>query len=162
MKSTIKIDYDRNHELKPVIKIILPLDLKEGEKCSEAHEIDPRDKLVADFLHTPRNLVENYLFEVNQRVFINDGSSLLTTIAAIPEEYLFARFYRAIIGRIVSEEDQQKCLDFSRRDYTGTLPRKSPSKDYDKWVKIRDFFDWLEKQPYYNDTFKEDDVLDLD
>lgn len=150
MKSTIKIDYDRSHELKPVIKIILPLDLKEGEKCTEAHDIDPKDKLVADFLHTPRNIVENYLFEVNQRFFINDGSALLTTISAIPEEVIFTRLKTAITGRLISEEDQSECRKYSIHctpDNIFPVPN-----NYDAWSKINEFFEWLDNQPYYNDT----------
>lgn len=142
MKSTIKIDYDRNQELKPVIKIILPLDLREGEMCSEAHDIDPRDKLIADFLHTPRNIVENYLFEVNQRLLINNGESLLTTIAAIPEESIFTRLKTAIIGRLVGDDSMQEC-----QDMRGKTNRPCPH-NYDKWLKITEFFEWVEEQPY--------------
>ncbi len=149
MKSTIKIDYDRNHELKPCIKIILPLDLREGEKCTEAHDIDPRDKLVADLLHTPRNIVENYLFEVNQRLLINDGTHLLTTIAAIPEENIFHRFETAIVGRIVSEDDQVECRKYSLHcDPSNIMPVPN---NYVSWSKIHEFFEWLDNQPYYND-----------
>lgn len=150
MKSTIKIDYDRNHELKPCIKIILPLDLREGEMCTEAHDIDPRDKLVADLLHTPRNLVENYLFEVNQRLLINNGTHLLTTIAAIPEELIFTRFETAIMGGLISEENQRECSDYSINCTPANII--PVPNNYVTWSKVHDFFEWLENQPYSNDT----------
>lgn len=149
MKSSVKIDYDRSQELKPVIKIILPLDLRDGDKCTEAHNIDPRDKLVADFLHTPRNLVENYLFEVNQRWLIDNGSSLLTTISPIPEEEMFFRLKTAIMGRIIGDniEAYRGCESFKESDKTGPCPL-----NYDRWLKITEFFEWVKEQPYSGES----------
>ena len=157
MKSTIKIDYDRNYELKPVIKIILPLDLKEGEKCIEAHEIDPRDKLVADFLHTQRNTVENYLFEVNQRLLINNGSALLTTIAAIPEESIFTRLKIAIEGRLIGD-DVDQIAEFVKFRMSSEVNKKNTASsdrpvpaNYEKWLKIIEFFEWASQEKYSQD-----------
>ena len=141
MKSTIKIDYDRGHnEVLPAVKIILPLNLHEQENVLEAHDIDSRDKLIADFLHTPGNQECNHIFKVNQCRLLEHGTHLLTTIIPVKEEELFEEFKSNIMGRIISEPDLQSY---------DTPSCKPCGFTYDAWVKIKEFFEWLEKQPYH-------------
>lgn len=62
MKSTVKIDYQvRQNGGVAVIKIVQPVEVLE---CShEENDVDPRDKLVSQFLHQPLNVHPHTIFQ---------------------------------------------------------------------------------------------------
>lgn len=147
MKSTIKIDYERSKNLTPVIKIIIPKpDSLIGETTGyfETIDEDVKDGLIRSFLHSPCMAVPNSFFEVKTHYPIH-GDLELTTIGAISEDNLFSRFRWALIHRFVPTSSIAQLA--ALKDQKGDGVRKAEQGE-DKWHRINEFFDWLDKQAY--------------
>lgn len=144
MKSTIKIDYERSFERTPVIKIIIPyLEKDNNGTPGDLDDDDVRDGLVRDLIQSPCMASPNHFFEVKTTFPIGDHSRL-TTIGAIIEGDLMYRFRHAILNRFVSYAELVACNEIKRTDDFDTNTYPVPLY-YDRFVKINDFFDWLDK-----------------
>lgn len=145
MKSTLKIDYAPNG--KPIIKIIQPSD------CLDLHthpdgDYDVRDKLIADFLHTPMNCDINGLFQVYTHGSLEkDPKFHVTTIAPIDVSKQFDVFKHTILNRIIPYEDLVKINrnEIYQGDPNATGVRIAERIDisHEKYIRINEFFNWL-------------------
>lgn len=160
MESTLKIDYQsRGKHFAPIIKIVQPIRMS-GQPSDEEFD-DPKDKLISNFLHTPCILKGNFIFEVHSRDQhpSDNPRVIITTISAIEEDNLFRRLKSYIMDRIISWEDINACHELqqtkpdSNYDHIQNVPL-----GFDKYQKIEEFFAWLSKQDYWdNTTIKSED-----
>lgn len=106
MKAKVTIDYESGTTMTPVIKIVTPLPDRD---LFDKYD-DPRDRLVADFLHTPSCFERNHLFETKTYGnILNNGSPVgtqdITTIGAVPYDRILYTFKHILLNRYVSHED---------------------------------------------------------
>lgn len=156
MESTLKIDYSgRGVHGIPVIKIVQPLYLVESTN-NEAIE-DVRDRLISEFLHTPCMVHRNHFFRLDTyggpipTGKQNDKKISVTTISAIEEGQMFHTFKHAILDRLISYDNLVEINEFERSSSNINGFGKTPL-DYDKYLQIKQFFDWLWDQPYASNT----------
>lgn len=160
MESTLKIDYSgRGVHGIPVIKIVQPLHLVESTN-NEAIE-DVRDRLIAEFLHTPCMAHRNHYFRLD--TYNNpiptgkstDKQITVSTISAIEEGQMFHTFKHAILDRLISYDNLVEInqLENSLGDYKDRVKAgKTPAPfGYDTYLKIKEFFDWVYAQNYNGD-----------
>lgn len=151
MESTLKIDTSSRgiHQV-PIIKIVQPIKLIEPNPVEDIDDV--KDKLIREFLHTPCMANRNHFFRTdshfphpleNPRVFI-------TTISAVEEGQMFHTFKHAIFERLISYENLCECIEFDKRSSDQQTNRPAPF-DWDKYLKIKEFFDWVWEQPYNGD-----------
>lgn len=159
MESTLKIDYSgRGVHGIPVIKIIQPVHLVESTN-NEAIE-DVRDRLIAEFLHTPSMVNRNHFFRLDTYGPLPTGKEnikpiAVTTISAIEEGQMFHTFKHAILDRLISYDNLVEINEFKNSIVIN--PEQSGNhgpvpSGYDKYLKIQEFFDWLWDQPYAINT----------
>lgn len=149
MGSTLKIaTSNRGVHGVPVIKIIQPLDLIDPP-IYEGVEL--KDELIASFLHTPCMAHPNSLFRVDTRWTAEESKVRITTISAIEEGQMFHTFKHAILDRLISYDSLVEINEFEISSSNINGLGKTPL-DYDKYLQIKQFFDWLWDQPYASNT----------
>lgn len=149
MKSTLKIDYSsRPNGGRPVIKIVQPIELLKAENYAE--DVDVRDVMIRDYLHTPCMSDRNGLFRVSSHFETPHGNNpthYITNIDVVPEEEMFYTFRHAILNRLIP---YNTLLSMDREE-----PKKpddtSCSTRFERELeakKINEFFDWVEQTGY--------------
>lgn len=104
MESTLKIDYSSRHDGGiPVVKIIQPIYLKTYDPAAD---IDPRDAMVRDFLHTPCMFERNAVFGLSSYFDTPNEKPThsITHIEPVAEERILSFFQHQLIRRFVSED----------------------------------------------------------
>jgi len=152
MESTLKIaTSSRGVHGVPVIKIVQPVYLSNPIPGYDFEDV--KDELISSLLHTPCMQYPNQLFRVDSRFqYPADGESkvVITTISAIEEGQMFHAFKHAIFDRLISYENLCDCIEFEKRP-SGPGAHGPVPFDYDKYLKIKEFFDWVWDQPYNGD-----------
>lgn len=148
MGSTLKISTSsRGVHGVPVIKIIQPLSLIDPPIHMD---VELKDELIASFLQTPCMAHPNSLFRVDTRWTAEEEKVRITTISAIEEGQVFHTFKHAILDRLISYDNLVEINEFeksnARINDCGPVPF-----DYDKYLQIKQFFDWVWEQPYNGD-----------
>lgn len=158
MESTLKISTSgRGVHGVPVIKIVQPVHLVNPDPTLDIDDV--RDELLSSLLHTPCMQYPNLLFKVDAHFITpSDNHTHRTTIiSAIEEGQVFHTFKHAILERLISYdnlveinilEKSLKTLDMSHPTEQNTRPCPG---DYGKYLKIKEFFDWVWEQPYNGD-----------
>lgn len=141
MKSTIKVDFNSQHEgAQPVIKIIQPFEVSDQNSTEhDVSDIDVRDKLLKDFLHTPCMTDRNSFFRVSSCFShppVNPNINVIT-ISPIQRAEMFDTFRYAILNRIVPIDTIEDLN--SRKGKFESIPPYG----FEDYVKIHEFFDWL-------------------
>jgi len=150
MGSTLKISTSsRGVHGVPVIKVIQPTNLIIP---NPNEDVDIKDELIASFLHTPSMAYPNDLFKVDSRFTSDEQGVRVTMISAIEEGQMFFTFKHAILNRLISYKNlveiQKLENELKSADDTSTRPMPF---DYDKYIKIKEFFDWVWEQNYNGD-----------
>lgn len=102
MKSSVKIDYIRGRfGNEPCIRIISIQDQPENLE-SEIDNDDVRDKLIADFLHTPLNVYSNDVFVMGSAYHIPNGKNI--TIVPLKNEDRLLVFRNLLINTLKNWE----------------------------------------------------------
>lgn len=152
MGSTLKISTSsRGVHGVPVIKIIQPINLIDPPIHMD---VELKDELIASFLHTPCMTNPNSLFRVDTRWTAEDAQVRITTISAIEEGQIFHTFKHAILDRLISYDNQVEINILKNQIKNLEIPKGATHKapvDYDKYLKIQEFFNWLWEQPYNGD-----------
>lgn len=144
MESTVRIGYNGSPST-PIIKIIAPKQLNE--------DADPKDELIRDFLRTA------YVREKHQLFYLQNSfpleSPLFVSIIAPMSYFDEPEMLRKYIERRVIEfENLCECNEFYD-DMKSRVTKisdkevivKAPA-NYGDYLKIREFFDWVNEQPY--------------
>lgn len=144
MESTVRIDYSSS-PASPVIKIITPKKLHEDS--------DPKDRLVEDFLYSVGVADRNKLFYLAQS-FDLESDLKLAIIAPLNYFNELEKLRSHIECRVMTLEAISECHelydDFKKQANKKTDPDivvKVPAR-YEDYLKIRDFFDWVDAQNY--------------
>lgn len=144
MESTVRIAYS-GAPSSPVIKIITPKQIHE--------DADPKDELIRDFLYTASVKDRNKLFYLYQH-FDLESPFKLATIAPISYHDEPERIREHVELRVLSFDSVSECREFYH-NWKRTLPTERDTKsatkcpaDYSTYLKIREFFDWVNEQPY--------------
>lgn len=144
MESTVRIDYSDSPST-PVIKIINPKQLHEDS--------DPKDKLVESFLFTSSVADRNQLFYLANH-FPLETPYKLSIIAPLHYFTELEKLREHIERRVMAFDSVLECHEFydnnqklthTKIDYNIVV--KAPSR-YGDYLKIKDFFDWIESMPY--------------
>lgn len=137
MESTIKIDYSSAVN-QPVIKIITPKELNEDS--------DVRDKLLSQFLHDPVLADRNVLFSLAEHFDLKSPFKL-TTIKALDYFTMIDEIKNILLFRIMDRDSVSESREFYDMIPVSDGVQKSPP-DYDKFIKVVEFFKWVQDQPY--------------
>lgn len=151
MESTLKIGTSsRGIHGVPVIKIVQPIHLVNPDPSLDIDDV--KDELISSFLHTPVMQFPNILFIVDSHFNYpaETPKFRITTISAIEEGQIFHTFKRVILDRLISYDNLVDINEFERSNARindcGPVPF-----DYDKYLQIKQFFDWVWEQPYNGD-----------
>jgi hypothetical protein len=149
MESTLKIATEsRGTHLTPIIKIIQPIALVNPDPTED---YDERDKLIANFLHTPCMAERNTLFEVCSHYphpMNEDAQVYITTIAALEENNFLHRMRWAMIHRYIPHDDIYEFNAIGNKIKSGEQeewPKEKVSIYMSMWHSINNFFDMLER-----------------
>lgn len=150
MGSTLKISTSsRGVHGVPVIKVIQPINLIIP---NPNEDVDIKDELIASFMHTPSMAYPNNLFKVDSRFTSEEQGVKVTIISAIEEGQMFFTFKHAILNRLISYKNLVEIRERENELKTSDKSKTHPVPfDYDKYIKINEFFDWLWEQNYNGD-----------
>lgn len=123
MKCTLKIDFQQiNTQGIPVIKIIQPESIMNPNQYDD---VDPKDTLLKNFLHSPYSLERHKLFKLETYfpVTFENPTHYITTIAPITHEEMLKD-----LKYMVQNQFKNEILSGEQSD------------------KIDEFFSWLKKE----------------